>query len=178
MASLLRAAQPFAFRMQVRLPGFVPNVRLQRQAGLAVIDVAQRIRRLLTANAASGAQPSAGSAWRPVYDVAVRWRQLGEPNDHVYWIDGMPRHDFEEGFGSHTPILKGQHETVRYFRHYTRVFEALKSYAPEQWRLSEDDAKATRKCNDCLALRALRGRDDYVVSPCFGLVSGTIEGTR
>ena len=34
--------QPFAARMQVRLPGFVPNRRL-RQAGLAVLDVAQRV---------------------------------------------------------------------------------------------------------------------------------------
>lgn len=120
----------------------------------------------------------AGRSWRPVYDVAVRWRQLGEPHDHVYWIDGMPRTDFEEGFGSHTPILKGQHETVRYYRHYTRVFEAMREYAPQQWRLDDDESQAARECADPRQLRKMRGKDDYVVSPCYGLVSGTIEGTR
>lgn len=113
-----------------------------------------------------------------MYDVAVRWRQLGEPNDFVYWIDGLPRRDFVEGFGSHTPILKGQHETVRYYRHYERAFERLRAYAPEQWKLSEEDATRCAACDDALALRRLRGKDDYVVSPCYGVVSGTLEGTR
>ena len=171
-AALLRACAPFAERMQVRLPGFVPNARLQRQAGLAVLEIAQRVRRLL-----HGAGPVL-PGWRAIYDVAVRWRQLGEPNDYVYWIDGLPRADFEEGFGSHTPILKGQHETVRYFRHYNKVFERLRDYAPEQWKLDDEAASKARRCSDCLELRRLRGQDDYVVSPCQGKVSGTLEGTR
>ena len=41
---LLRAARPFAERLQLKHVGFVPNARLQRQAGLAVLDVAQRVR--------------------------------------------------------------------------------------------------------------------------------------
>jgi hypothetical protein len=152
--------------MQVRAPGFVPNKRLQRQAGLAVIEVAQLVRTLLqpaSVGAGSGGGSGGGSGvggggggsgggggagggggegggvahaidvrWRRVYDVAVRWRQMGEPNDNVWWIDGMPRADFEEGFGSHTPILKGQHMTVRYYPQFPRVFTAMKRLATEQ----------------------------------------------
>lgn len=27
--------------------------------------------------------------WRDVFDIAVRWRQLSEPNDPVWWIDRL-----------------------------------------------------------------------------------------
>jgi tetratricopeptide (TPR) repeat protein len=190
---VLSEALPFARRMQVRHPGFVPNARLQRQAGVAVIDVAQRVRSLLVGAASraregeggggggaseAGRKAAAAQGWRNIFDVAVRWRQLGEPYDNVWWIDGMPRKDFAEGFGSHTPILKGQHETVRYFQHHDRVLQAMRRLAPEQWNLNEEQRKEYEGAADCLALRRLRGRDDYVVSPCHGLVGGTLEGTR
>jgi len=172
--TLLHAARPFGVRMQVRLAGFVPNRRLQRQAGLAVIDVAQQLRRLW----AQGVQKAKAHGWRAIYDIAVGWRQLGEPNDNVWWIDGMPRGDFEEGFGSHTPIVKGQHETVRYYPQYPRVFKAMKSLAAEQWRLDDEQKAELTRVKDCIAIRRLRGRDDFVVSPCHGVVGGQLEGTR
>ena len=221
-ATVLRAAAMFAACMQVRAKGFVPNARLQRQAGIAVIEVAQRVKALLAtassrevakvgkkggvrqepngigsgrgggADAAttrdagavdvSDAERGLGAmvafGWRDIYDVAVRWRQLGEPADNVWWIDGMPRHDFEEGFGSHTPILKGQHETVRYYPQYGRVLAAIKELAADQWSLNGEQQAQLASATDCLAVRKLRGKDDYVVSPCVGVVGGVLEGTR
>ena len=174
VTSLLLAARPFGTLMQVRLAGFVENLRLQRQAGLAVLDVAQQLRLLW----AQGLDKSKTYGWRSAYDVAVCWRQLGEPNDNVWWIDGMPRRDFEEGFGSHTPILKGQHETVRYYPHYPRVFSAMKALAAQQWLLDDEQKAELARAKDCLDIRRLRGRDDYVVSPCGGFISGQLEGTR
>ena len=67
---------------------------------------------------------------------------------------------------------------MRYFRHYQKVFERLRDYAPEQWQLDDAQTSAARKCADCLELRKLRGQDDYVVSPCIGTVGGALEGTR
>ena len=174
VTSLLLAARPFGTCMQVRLAGFVENLRLQRAAGLAVLDVAQQLRLLW----ARGVDKSKTFGWRSAYDVAVCWRQLGEPNDNVWWIDGMPRRDFEEGFGSHTPILKGQHETVRYYPHHPRVFSAMKALAAQQWLLDDEHKAELVRAKDCLDIRRLRGRDDYVVSPCSGFVSGQLEGTR
>ena len=50
LSTLLREATSLGVFMQVRAPGFVPNERLRLQAGLAVLEVAQRIRPLLTLN--------------------------------------------------------------------------------------------------------------------------------
>ena len=42
--------------------------------------------------------------WRDLFDVGVRWRQISEPNDPVWWIDRFPSQAFEDGFGLQTPI--------------------------------------------------------------------------
>lgn len=52
---------------------------------------------------------------RDVYDVAVRWRQMSEPFDPVFYIDGLSRAAFEEGFGLQTPMVSGQNLVVRYY---------------------------------------------------------------
>ena len=54
-------------------------------------------------------------ASRDVYDVAVRWRQVSEPFDPVFYIDGLTRAAFEEGFGLQTPMVSGQNLVVRYY---------------------------------------------------------------
>lgn len=64
-----------------------------------------------------GASPRAAGAthvatWRDVYDVCVRWRQLSEPFDPVWWIDRLTRESFEDGFGLQTPLVQGQMEVV------------------------------------------------------------------
>ena len=46
--------------------------------------------------------------YRDVFDVAVRWRQLSEPNDPVWWIDRLTPEAFREGFGLQTPMVNGQ----------------------------------------------------------------------
>ena len=76
-ATLLREAHTIGERMQVRAAGFVPNDRLRRQAGLAAIEVAQRVRSLLAEGAAFSASAADAVGWRSVYDVAVLWLQLG-----------------------------------------------------------------------------------------------------
>lgn len=46
--------------------------------------------------------------YRDLFDVAVRWRQLSEPNDPVWWIDRLTESAFREGFGLQTPMVNGQ----------------------------------------------------------------------
>jgi hypothetical protein len=39
-----------------------------------------------------------------MFDIIVRWRQVSEPGDPVWWIDRFPTEAFEDGFGLQTPI--------------------------------------------------------------------------
>lgn len=77
--------------------GFLPNVRQQRAAGYAAVELAQALREVVAARRAGrqvwvrseGSSGQAGSAgrhlfgWRDAMDIVVKWRQLSEPNDQV-----------------------------------------------------------------------------------------------
>lgn len=131
--SVLRAASPIGPGIQLKCPGFLSNARQHRMFGLAALEVAQLVRRHWDSVKAGGAGaivPDAGSsAWRPpsgggltrrgasgghpagyrdIFDVSVRWRQLSEPNDPVWWIDRLTPEAFREGFGLQTPMVNGQ----------------------------------------------------------------------
>jgi hypothetical protein len=56
----------------------------------------------------------------------VRWRQLAEPAEAVLWVDRLTPKDFEEGFGSHTPIFSGQSKILRYYMNFDRAFALFK----------------------------------------------------
>ncbi len=56
----------------------------------------------------------------------TRWRQLAEPSDQVLWVDRLTSREFKAGFGGHTPILKGQYKTQRYYSNFERAFGIMK----------------------------------------------------
>lgn len=58
--------------------------------------------------------------------VLLRWRQLAEPNDQVVWVDLLTHREFEQGFGSHTPMYSGQTKCVRYYMNFERAFALWK----------------------------------------------------
>ena len=73
------------------------NRRQQRAAGLAAVELAQRVHQELAqrrngshtwvaSDGSSGHDEAGGRhrfGWRDAMDVVVRWRQIGEPNDQV-----------------------------------------------------------------------------------------------
>ena len=93
--------------------GFLDNSRQVRQLGLASLQLAQKVRShwaskreggagLQVPNASSSAQSFGGRTgahtmgWRDALDIMVRWRQLSEPNDPVWWIDRLSPEAFTE----------------------------------------------------------------------------------
>lgn len=135
--SVLRAASPIGPGIQLRCPGFLSNTRQHRMFGLASLELAQLVRQHWDSVKAGGAGamvPDTGSStWQPrgripafrgagehpvgfrdLFDVAVRWRQLSEPNDPVWWIDRLTPEAFREGFGLQTPMVNGQLKVMFY----------------------------------------------------------------
>ena len=77
--------------------GFLPNVRQQRAAGCAALELAQTVlkdlearkngtRLFVSSRGSSGGKGKDGTHrfhWRDAMDIIVKWRQLSEPNDQV-----------------------------------------------------------------------------------------------
>lgn len=166
---VLRAASPIGPGIQLRCPGFLSNSRQHRMFGLASLELAQMVRGhwdSLKAGGAGAIVPDAGSStWQPrksgvgnttgggaagagrhpvgyrdLFDVAVRWRQLSEPNDPVWWIDRLTPSAFREGFGLQTPMVNGQLKVIWCCLLYARTVVHLLSVLQEWSRSTEKRA--------------------------------------
>lgn len=158
--------------------GFMNNARQQRAAGLAAIELAQRFLTEISARqngshtwvsseGASAQDDPSGRhafAWRDAMDTVVRWRQVGEPNDQVLWVDRLTPEEFNNGFGSHTPMFSGQTKCVRYYMNCDRALKLFgflvldKGYVVnaenQQIHLSDQQMNAVKKV---LLLTKMRG---------------------
>lgn len=129
--------------------------------------------------------------WRDLYDIGVRWRQVSEPGDPVWWIDRFPAKAFEEGFGLQTPLVNGHLTTVRYAPYYQPAFDRVKEilltdgyYTTGDVFVRIDNGHTRQSVAEAETLHQLRMAvecDFYVVVPCPSLQSPgrvVMEGTR
>jgi len=202
--------------LQLRSAGFTPNRRQFRQFGYATLEVAQLFMTLLDEvelepegtllpNDASSCRmhPRGGSHrcnWRDLYDIAVRWRRISEPNDPVWWIDGFPKKSFGAGFGLQTSILNGHLKVTRYYPYFPKALQVLKDGMKKDVFLVETSGERQRQASrdgrrvklgehqmdrvDAAStlkeVYAILGSDFWIETPCFSsLGAGVIrEGTR
>jgi hypothetical protein len=131
--------------------------------GLAVIELAQRLKDLwirginqVDGKSSSGNCHPHEFGWRDLYDILIKWRQYSEPNDPVWWVDLLTAEQFEEGFGSHTPMITGQMRVVRYYPMFSRAFTIMKNLIPQQCNMNVDNVK------DCKDLYEIMRKDFWV----------------
>lgn len=172
---------------QVQCNGFLPNKRQHAMFGLAVLQMAIAMQKHVQSIHAPTSSPSAFS-WTDFFSIAVLWRQLSEPADPVWWINGMPKKSFSDGFGLQTPLVTGQLKTIRYYCYFPQAFDILK-------RLLKDgyyDASGSRQLLRSQSLSALAQastlddiwaiikQDFYVIIPCKSTFQPdcVYEGTR
>ena len=74
--------------LQYDSPGFIVNLRQHMIFGLAALEIAQWLRK-------TWSDAGSTSTWRDMYQLAVRWRQLSEPNDPVWWVDKLSPEQFQ-----------------------------------------------------------------------------------
>lgn len=208
LAPLLAAADALGQLVQYSHQGFLPNVRQQRMAGLAAIEFAQALRQMMRERGGGGALmvPNAGASvaargadpkgahafgWRDAMDIIVRWRQLAEPNDQVIWVDLLTEREFNQGFGSHTPMFTGQTKCVRYYMNFDRALALMRSIVEREGRVFDADNKEVivdtqKRLSQVAAARTAQdmwqalGTDCWVVVPISSSTrSGhSMEGTR
>jgi hypothetical protein len=115
-----------------------------------------------------------------MYDVLIKWRQYSEPNDPVWWVDLLSPEQFAEGFGSHTPMITGQTNVVRYYPMFARAFAIMKSLIRDQCNVTDEVDRVVQESKDCKDLYGIMRRDFWVVTPCHSLAEPgkILEGTR
>eukprot|EP00897_Mesotaenium_endlicherianum_P000971 jgi/Mesen1/10875/ME000093S10392 len=131
------------------------------------------------------------TGWRDVYNLAVRWRQLAEPNDPVVWVDLLTEKEFVQGFGSHTPLLLGQAKVVRYYTNFPRALRIMKEQILEKGGVTNaankfvslalpEQRRAVEEAKDCKALYDVVGADFWVTTPCHSTAKprNVLDGTR
>ena len=126
--------------------------------------------------------------WRDFFDIAVKWRQVSEPNDAVWWIDGLTTQAFEDGFGLQTPIVNGQLKTIRYYSYFDKAFALTKKHlrryyynaAGQEEKLKEKQLVELEHADTLEKLYSIVGKDFYVIAPCKSKRDPSIvfEGTR
>ncbi|KAJ7524844.1 hypothetical protein O6H91_17G024500 [Diphasiastrum complanatum] len=149
---LLDAADQLGRKIQYTCPGFSKNRRQYRMAGLAALEIAQKISKVWQDNGIerNDSKVVSGStrmevikllsfnhkplltSWRDLYTIAVRWRQASEPGDPVFWVDMLSEKEFTAGFGSHTPMLLGQAKVIRYHQNIERAYSIVKELILER----------------------------------------------
>ena len=171
LARLAEVSSKIGSFIQLKSPGFISNRRQHRQFGLAVLEASQSMKR----------DSPSSLTWRECFSIIVKWRQLSEPNDPVWWIDQLPMASFEEGFGLQTPLVSGEFKVFRYYPYFDRGFELMKKLVVQQCKLNPKQAAKVEAAKSLAELWNLVGGDFWVVVPCRGgreKTKTSMEGTR
>lgn len=207
---LLRVSRPVGLWLHLNCVGFMASVRQMRAFGLAVLEMAQLLRRHVKSEGGVRV-PHAGSSrgsrhwcrsaaacdvdgvhivgYRDVVDIAVRWRQLADPNDAVFWFEFVPRE--RQGYMLTTHLVVGDRLIEKYAVNIPAVLRTLKAVMREKFfvgddifesspmRLSSSQSAALQTAETMQQLYDLIGEGFWVIIPVEGVQGlDVLDGAR
>jgi tetratricopeptide (TPR) repeat protein len=216
---LVDMSRRFGSLIQLKSPGFLENIRQHRMCGLAILQMAQQARAFwrqrprkeiekkkdkgsrspgeeageLLYFDPKGSSKDNGKAheysWRDFMDIAVKWRQISEPNDPVFWIDLLAPEAFAEGFGLQTPMVTGQMNVIRYYPYFERALAVVKKLIEDSGACNVHDQRFMLPRNKLDQLKEAKSCQDvwdvmqqgfYVETPCHSIArpGKIMAGTR
>jgi len=208
MQKLVDLSRKFGKLIQLNTPGFLSNLRQHRMCGLSIVNMAQQARAHFRAGSkgsdasntgvplafnTKGSSKENGKAhdfgWRDFMDIAIKWRQVSEPNDPVFWIDLLAPEAFAEGFGLQTPMVTGQMNVVRYFPYFARALEVVKKLIADSGACNVHDQRfmlprtkldTLKEASSCHDVWNVIQQGFYVETPCHSLArpGKLMAGTR
>eukprot|EP01091_Cochliopodium_minus_P012349 TRINITY_DN3721_c0_g1_i1.p1 TRINITY_DN3721_c0_g1~~TRINITY_DN3721_c0_g1_i1.p1 ORF type:complete len:916 (+),score=281.95 TRINITY_DN3721_c0_g1_i1:281-2749(+) len=172
LQKIYEVSKIFGPKIQVNASGYMPNQRLQGTTGYAIIHLAQTFSKMWE-------EGKRTKEWRDFFTMAVKWRQFGEPNDPVWWVDLLSADQFAEGFGSHTPMITGQTNVVRYFPMAQRSIAIIKDLILKN-NFPQKKKQSILAAKTCDELWKEIRRDFWVTTPCHSTADKgkILEGTR
>lgn len=156
---LLNATKDMIVWTNIDSPGYLPHRRRQTSFRLCVLEIAQALKNhvsllndgkegLIIPDKMSSNKDYYGVrsvkngnhllGWRDLYDIAVRWLQLSEPMDPIWWNDKLPKKRGSR-VGSSTYISKGSLKAVKYSKYYDYTFNITRQYVANSGYYNQKD---------------------------------------
>ncbi|XP_060247786.1 tetratricopeptide repeat protein 13 isoform X9 [Meriones unguiculatus] len=123
---LICVADRLGSLMQYETPGFLPNKRVHRAMGLAALEVMQAVHRTWTNSKVRMNGKTRLMQWRDMFDIAVKWRRIADPDQPVLWLDQMPARSLSRGFNNHINLIRGQVINMRYLEYFEKILHFIK----------------------------------------------------
>ncbi|XP_073912987.1 tetratricopeptide repeat protein 13 isoform X3 [Castor canadensis] len=123
---LICVADRLGSLMQYETPGFLPNKRIHRAMGLAALEVMQAVQRTWTNSKVRMNGKTRLMQWRDMFDIAVKWRRIADPDQPVLWLDQMPVRSLSRGFNNHINLIRGQVINMRYLEYFEKILHFIK----------------------------------------------------
>uniref|UniRef100_A0A670Z852 Tetratricopeptide repeat domain 13 n=1 Tax=Pseudonaja textilis TaxID=8673 RepID=A0A670Z852_PSETE len=111
--------------MQYETVGFLPNKRMHRAMGLAVLEVMQAVQRTWVNSKVRMNGKTKLMQWRDMFDIAVKWRRIADPDQPVLWLDQIPAQSLR-GFNNHIDLIRGQFINMRYTEYFDNILHFIK----------------------------------------------------
>uniref|UniRef100_A0A668AAF4 Tetratricopeptide repeat domain 13 n=1 Tax=Myripristis murdjan TaxID=586833 RepID=A0A668AAF4_9TELE len=123
---LICTADHLGALMQYNTPGFLPNKRIHRAMGLATLEVMQAMHRTWSNSKVRVNGKTRQMQWRDMFDIAVKWRRIADPDQPVLWLDQMPARSLSRGFNNHINLIRGQIINIRYLAYFDNILDFIK----------------------------------------------------
>ncbi|XP_068837964.1 tetratricopeptide repeat protein 13 isoform X4 [Capricornis sumatraensis] len=123
---LICVADRLGSLMQYETPGFLPNKRIHRAMGLAALEVMQAVQRTWMNSKVRMNGKTRLMQWRDMFDIAVKWRRIADPDQPVLWLDQMPARSLSRGFNNHINLIRGQVINMRYLEYFEKILHFIK----------------------------------------------------
>uniref|UniRef100_A0A8C7FZJ3 Tetratricopeptide repeat domain 13 n=1 Tax=Oncorhynchus kisutch TaxID=8019 RepID=A0A8C7FZJ3_ONCKI len=123
---LICTADHLGALMQYNTPGFLPNRRIHRAMGLATLEVMQAMQRTWSNSKVRVNGKTRQMQWRDMFDIAVKWRRIADPDQPVLWLDQMPARSLSRGFNNHINLIRGQIINIRYLAYFEKILNFIK----------------------------------------------------
>uniref|UniRef100_A0A8C3GBF4 Tetratricopeptide repeat domain 13 n=1 Tax=Cyclopterus lumpus TaxID=8103 RepID=A0A8C3GBF4_CYCLU len=123
---LICSADHLGALMQYDTPGFLPNRRIHRAMGLATLEVMQAMHRTWSNSKVRVNGKTRQMQWRDMFDIAVKWRRIADPDQPVLWLDQMPARSLSRGFNNHINLIRGQIINIRYLAYFDNILDFIK----------------------------------------------------
>ncbi|KAH0622475.1 hypothetical protein JD844_024820 [Phrynosoma platyrhinos] len=118
---------PFLIEDYEEQPGLQPHIKLAiGSMGLAVLEVMQALQRTWMNSKVRMNGKTRLMQWRDMFDIAVKWRRIADPDQPVLWLDQMPAHSLSRGFNNHINLIRGQVINMRYLEYFEKMLHFIK----------------------------------------------------